>query len=209
MSFKNENQIVISKGEAEPPRTGGRQREDQQRAATNPEPEEEEGDELSPSEIERIEQRIFEEYTEDTPNQSRQEDPQEIERRPRGAVQITDEGKSSQTSQARKKLKGSVSQMVGEGFQKVEFENGVYEGSIVNGKRHGNGTYTWDDGNQYSGSWSEDQKAGEGVFQWVTGDRYEGEYLNDLRNGKGIKYYANGDQYRVLVLYHRATGRTA
>ena len=84
-----------------------------------------------------------------------------------------------------------------DGFHKIKFENGVYEGEIRDNKRNGQGRYAWNDGNSYDGQWADDRKEGRGKFVWDSGDAYEGDYYNDKRDGQGTKTYANGDLYEV------------
>jgi hypothetical protein len=84
-----------------------------------------------------------------------------------------------------------------DGWHRVEFENGVYEGYIRDNKRDGEGSYVWSDGSRYQGQWMDDLKHGTGKFAWTTGDLFEGEYSRDKRHGSGIKTYASGDRYEV------------
>ena len=90
-----------------------------------------------------------------------------------------------------------------DGWHRVEFENGVYEGYVKDNKRHGEGSYVWSDGSRYQGQWSDDLKHGTGKFVWPTGDIFEGEYHRDKRHGPGIKTYASGDRYEVFDLADR------
>ncbi len=48
------------------------------------------------------------------------------------------------------------------------------------------GTYSWPSGT-YRGEWKDGQRHGQGVFSWSNGDKYVGEYKNDLRNGQGSR----------------------
>lgn len=57
-----------------------------------------------------------------------------------------------------------------------EFNNGFYEGDIVDGKRHGKGTYTWNDGQKYTGEWRNGDRTGYGKYYWADGAVYEGQY---------------------------------
>ena len=86
------------------------------------------------------------------------------------------------------------------GYHKIVFENGIYEGYMQDNKRHGRGKYTWNDGNLYEGDWHDDMKHGKGRFEWENGDIYEGEYIEDRREGTGIKYYQNADTYEVQII---------
>jgi len=41
-------------------------------------------------------------------------------------------------------------------------EDFVYEGQWVQGRRHGNGVQTWEDGSRYEGEWVNDRMHGNG-----------------------------------------------
>lgn len=44
-------------------------------------------------------------------------------------------------------------------LKRVEYDGGdVYEGEILNGKRHGHGTYTWTNGDTYEGQWKDGKR---------------------------------------------------
>lgn len=96
--------------------------------------------------------------------------------------------------------------------------NGTYEGDIQDGKRHGRGTFVWDNGDTYSGEWDngrihglgtfqfqeigqyqgsfiDGKRSGQGTFTWVDGDNYEGAWENDLMVGIGKYTFAIGDAY--------------
>ena len=81
-------------------------------------------------------------------------------------------------------------------FKRVEYDGGdVYEGEILNGKRHGHGTYTWADGDTYEGDWKDGKRCGRGnLIQYgksPTGETYmkysyDGEWLEGKEHGHGI-----------------------
>jgi len=71
---------------------------------------------------------------------------------------------------------------------------GVYDGEFMNGKRNGQGTFSFEDGAVYRGQWKDDNFHGQGAFYSANGDEFRGEY----RNGKTVygKYtWADGDVY--------------
>ena len=70
-----------------------------------------------------------------------------------------------------------------------------YFGSFVNGKLHGQGTYTWANGGKYVGKWKDGKRHGKGMFTWTDGRKYIGEFEDGKRHGKCTYTYANGDQY--------------
>ena len=81
-------------------------------------------------------------------------------------------------------------------FKRVEYDGGdVYEGEILNGKRHGHGTYTWADGDTYEGDWKDGKRCGWGkLIQYgksPSGETYmkysyDGEWLDGKEHGHGI-----------------------
>ena len=81
-------------------------------------------------------------------------------------------------------------------FKRVEYDGGdVYEGEILNGKRHGHGTYTWADGDTYEGDWKDGKRCGRGkLIQYgksPSGETYmkysyDGEWLDSKEHGHGI-----------------------
>ena len=81
-------------------------------------------------------------------------------------------------------------------FKRVEYDGGdVYEGEILNGKRHGHGTYTWADGDTYEGDWKDGKRCGRGkLIQYGKSPTsetymkysYDGEWLDSKEHGHGI-----------------------
>jgi len=70
-----------------------------------------------------------------------------------------------------------------------------FEGETnANGRKHGRGKLTWDDGDSFEGEFLEDEKV-RGIFRWSTGDTYEGEWKQDLMHGQGRYDYADGRSY--------------
>ena len=60
----------------------------------------------------------------------------------------------------------------------------VYEGEMLNGLRHGQGTLFRMDGSQYEGSWKYGMKHGQGNLTH-TDEVYERDWQNDERHVKG------------------------
>lgn len=68
----------------------------------------------------------------------------------------------------------------------MTYSNGdKYEGSWVNGKKHGFGIYIYSDKSKYEGEWANDMRNGKGTYESMEGDRYVGEWVNDKKEGKG------------------------
>ena len=87
--------------------------------------------------------------------------------------------------------------------QLKEYENGLYEGIIIDGKREQDGIMFYKNGAKYEGEWKDDKKNGKGVFTSAhyyncrknVGMKYEGEFRDDKFEGYGITTYTNGDKY--------------
>lgn len=73
--------------------------------------------------------------------------------------------------------------------------NGTYTGERIDGKKHGNGKYEWNDGTIYEGEFSEDKINGKGKLVIPNKGTYEGTFVNGKRNGQGVFTFANGDTY--------------
>jgi hypothetical protein len=61
--------------------------------------------------------------------------------------------------------------------------------------RHGQGSFTWANGDVYEGEWKEDVCDGKGVLITANGDKYEGEFRMGVKEGQGRKVWTNGDVY--------------
>lgn len=61
---------------------------------------------------------------------------------------------------------------------KIVTKYGVYDGEVLNGKFHGNGTYIFNNGDKYTGEWKNGMIDGKGVYQYAGGAVYTGEWLN-------------------------------
>ncbi|SVD72396.1 uncharacterized protein METZ01_LOCUS425250, partial [marine metagenome] len=76
------------------------------------------------------------------------------------------------------------------------FTNGdQHIGEYKDGKPHGQGTYKYANGDQYVGEFKDNKKHGQGTLTWAYGDQYIGEYKDGKKHGQGTYNYANGDQY--------------
>ena len=86
------------------------------------------------------------------------------------------------------------------GYHTETYSDGKYEGDFKDGKRHGQGTYTWNNGDKYTGEWKDGKLNGYGTFTWKETRvgymyKYEGYFVNDQRHGKGTAYFVGGDTY--------------
>ena len=80
-------------------------------------------------------------------------------------------------------------------IREVSYSDGsTYRGTVRGGQRDGTGEYV-SKSNRYQGGWKDGLMHGQGVYTWDNGDRYEGEFARDLPHGKGKYHFANGDSY--------------
>ena len=70
-------------------------------------------------------------------------------------------------------------------FSTKEYENGVFQGTIINNKREGKGFMRYNNGDTYDGEYKNDKKDGKGIYISIEGYKYEGEFKDGLRQGKG------------------------
>lgn len=81
------------------------------------------------------------------------------------------------------------------GAETVYYEGAIYEGQVVNGKRHGEGKIVYTSGHEYSGEWFLDTKKGSGTYLWPDGSKYTGEWLDDQEHGFGTWEAKTGESY--------------
>lgn len=74
-------------------------------------------------------------------------------------------------------------------------DDGSYDGDIVGGKMHGNGTYTWANGDIYIGEFKNDNLNGQGTYILSNGDKYVGGFENGMKTGQGTYVWADGETY--------------
>jgi len=95
------------------------------------------------------------------------------------------------------------------------FENGKYEGIIINDKREIKGIMIYNNGAKYEGEWKDNKKHGKGVFisshylncENNPGLKYEGEFFDDKFDGFGKVVYSNGDKYEGEWKNNKQHGR--
>ena len=84
-----------------------------------------------------------------------------------------------------------------------KYENGIYEGIMLNDKREIKGIMVYSNGAKYEGQWRNDKKNGKGIFtsshyyncKNSVGMKYEGEFKDDKFDGYGVTNYTNGDKF--------------
>ena len=91
----------------------------------------------------------------------------------------------------------------GQGTQDYDQGKSKYVGEFKNGKRHGQGTFTWIDGSKYVGEFKKGKRHGQGTRTWSACYRpcgknekeYVGEFKGGLAHGQGTETYENGYKY--------------
>ncbi len=74
----------------------------------------------------------------------------------------------------------NIAQAQNNNVQTLTYSHGKYIGEVLNGKAHGQGTYTAaKTGNVYSGQFANDTFSGQGTMLWPNGDRFVGTWKND------------------------------
>ena len=64
-------------------------------------------------------------------------------------------------------------------YGKGKWKGEKYVGEFKHGYRNGQGTYTWSDADKYVGEWKEGEKHGQGTFTYS-----RGKYVGEFRKGK-------------------------
>jgi len=87
----------------------------------------------------------------------------------------------------------------------------LYEGQLINGKKHGHGnlTFSRDDKlnrDYYVGKFKDDKSNGKGKLVWKSGSVYEGEFVNGLRFGNGTYTLPNGEMYEGQWFNNKKNG---
>lgn len=87
------------------------------------------------------------------------------------------------TKQAKKNKKEDVAY-----YGEKSYPDGYYKGEFLNGMRHGEGTFTFNNGDEYWGDWYYDDRSGHGNYIEKNGDHYSGYFVYN-------KYFPGQKQY--------------
>jgi len=92
-------------------------------------------------------------------------------------------------------------------IERIEEMQGIYEGEVEEGEKHGLGCYMWYNGNFYNGEWKKGKIAGYGKLYYSNGGVLKGNFVDGRMNGLGRGVYKNGDMYIGLwenAMFHGA-----
>jgi uncharacterized caspase-like protein len=70
-----------------------------------------------------------------------------------------------------------------------------YQGEFLEGLKHGNGMYVWDNGDRYDGTFAQDKPDGHGKYHFANGDSYEGDVKAGVIAGRGTYSTKGGDMF--------------
>ncbi len=77
---------------------------------------------------------------------------------------------------------------------RIIFDDGVYEGDLIDGKCTGKGKYTWKNGDVYEGDFVAGKRTGKGKFVSAF-EIYEGDFVDGKYHGKGKRTFIDGSFY--------------
>ena len=80
-------------------------------------------------------------------------------------------------------------------YKVIEGINSRYEGYVKNGKKHGQGTLSFKNGDNYVGQWHEDKKHGQGTYIYADGEKYVGQWENGNMHGEGTSFFTSGNKF--------------
>ncbi len=80
-------------------------------------------------------------------------------------------------------------------YKVIEGINSRYEGYVKNGKKHGQGTLSFKNGDQYVGQWHADKKHGQGTYIYADGEKFVGQWENDNMHGEGTYFFNSGNKF--------------
>ena len=77
------------------------------------------------------------------------------------------------------------------------FYYGEYSGEFKDGKMHGQGTFTYLNGEKYVGEFKDDNLNGQGTFTYSDGSKYIGAWKKSERHGYGTLIKKDGSGKKV------------
>jgi hypothetical protein len=92
-------------------------------------------------------------------------------------------------------------------YKVIEGINSRYEGYVKNGKKHGQGTLAFKNGDKYVGQWHADKKHGQGTYIYVDGEKYAGQWENGNMQGEGTYFFKSGNKFTGQWQNDKTQGR--
>jgi len=93
--------------------------------------------------------------------------------------------------------------------QKIFSNRNSYHGTMLDGRMHGDGLYTWSDNSEYAGEFNEGFMWGQGEKRWPNGRKYQGEWRRDMMWGDGEMTWPSGEtftgQFRKGIFHGKGT----
>ena len=77
----------------------------------------------------------------------------------------------------------------------LQIDGGTYTGEVVDGRAHGQGTWTHPEGYKYAGQFKDDKFHGQGTLTLSDGNKYVGQFKDDSLHGQGALTAADGNKY--------------
>jgi len=100
---------------------------------------------------------------------------------------------------AQLKYEGEIKNGEPEGLGVSSFHGTTFIGKWKEGKKHGQGTFTYGrgkwEGEKYVGEFKYGYRNGQGTYTWSDGRKYEGEFEDGIKHGQGTWTSINGDKY--------------
>jgi hypothetical protein len=75
-------------------------------------------------------------------------------------------------------------------------KNEIYIGEFKNNKMHGQGTYFYNNGDEYKGSWKDSLSNGQGIYTYQNGNKYKGDWKDGDWEGKGTFIWSDASMYK-------------
>lgn len=91
-------------------------------------------------------------------------------------------------------------------IMKFNYDMG-YTGEWKNDKKHGQGTFRWENGMSYEGEWANNKRNGLGTFTWPNKQVFTGQWVDDRRTGDGVLILPDGSKMEGTWTNDNLNGR--
>ncbi|KAL4500677.1 hypothetical protein ABPG72_003101 [Tetrahymena utriculariae] len=84
--------------------------------------------------------------------------------------------------------------------QTIKYKNGnIYEGDVLDGKKHGYGVFIFSNQQKYEGEWQNNKRHGKGTQYFQNGSiKYQGQWQDDQYHGFGTLFYKDPQPLKIL-----------